>query len=125
MWLVTDVWPAFLGAAVLGAWLLYLGAERPRMGDVVRDGRFAIGLVLGGLVAQVVAGRWSPGLELGLWDQMLVPWAWLKIAGLALGGVLLGYGAARTRGFTFRGLLIALGVAVLIANGMLRGGGSL
>ncbi|MCP4809407.1 MAG: hypothetical protein GY913_18510 [Proteobacteria bacterium] len=121
--LLTDTWPVFLGAAVLGAWWLFLGASRPRLGGLPGSWGVAIGLVLGGLVSQVVSGRFSPSLDLPLWDQALVPWTWLKLAVLLIAGILLGFGAARMRGFTARSLLVALATAVVVANTLFLVGG--
>ncbi len=133
------VWPAWLGGLGIGLYLLTqhwasnrplgcslsygslcaLGSRAPYFtsGEFARRDNwrlwFIIGIPLGGFVALLTSGgAWQPTLSMGaMYDAVLPQPLWAKATLLALGGVLMGYGARLAGGCT-SGHAVA-GVALL------------
>ena len=108
-------WPWWLGGLAIGGFVLLLlvrGGQLLGVSTGFEDAcavpsrpaarqswrlRFLGGIVLGGLLAALAAGTWSPGFDAGL---LRTAPGWLQAPLLLVGGGLLGYGARLAGGCT-------------------------
>ncbi|HJN72558.1 MAG TPA: hypothetical protein QGF58_01375 [Myxococcota bacterium] len=116
--LLVDPWPAWLGAGVLA--IVVLLYRRVGFG-ALGDWKLWLGLGVGGLLARLISGRFSPDFAHGVWDQAVVPWLPLKACAFLLAGLLMGYGVRRVRSLgSPRTLILFALAAAFTANLLVR-----
>lgn len=113
-----DRWPFWAGGAAIGGFvLLFLSVTGRALGvstgyadacaapfdpDARRSWRlpFLLGIVVGGAVASVAAGGWTPTAAMGMFDALVTASVPVKALVFTAGGVLLGFGARLAGGCT-------------------------